>query len=93
MEQAAAASTADKVEQVVFQAVREICGGDAPITADTSFFSDLDIDSLSIVRLDLILQARLGLALSADDLDGIDTVGSLIRLLRERGQPVGDARA
>ena len=58
------------------------------VTRDTSFMGDLDMDSLSLVRVDTLLQAKLGLALSADDIEEIGTVGDLIDALKLRGQPV-----
>lgn len=58
------------------------------IKATTSLTEELDIDSLTIVRLDLLIQARLGLALSADHLESIDSVQDLAEALIKYGQPV-----
>lgn len=58
------------------------------VTRETSFMGDLDMDSLSLVRIDTLLQAKLGLALSADDIEEIGTIGDLIDALKLRGQPV-----
>jgi acyl carrier protein len=58
------------------------------IARKTSFRGELDFDSLSLVRIDTLLQAKLGLALAADDIEGIETVGDLIDALASRGQPV-----
>lgn len=58
------------------------------INPTTSLTEELDIDSLTIVRLDLLIQARLGLALSADHLEKIDSVQDLADALVEYGQPV-----
>ena len=58
------------------------------IKPDTSLTEELDIDSLTIVRLDLLIQARLGLALSADHLEDIDSVQDLADALIKHGQPV-----
>jgi acyl carrier protein len=58
------------------------------ISRETSFMGDLDMDSLSLVRIDTLLQAKLGLALSADDIEEIGTIGDLIDALKLRGQPV-----
>ena len=58
------------------------------IKPSTSLMEELDIDSLTIVRLDLLIQARLGLALSADHLENIDSVQDLVDALVEHGQPV-----
>ncbi len=58
------------------------------ISRETSFMGDLDMDSLSLVRIDTLLQAKLGLALSADDIEEIGTIGDLIDALKLRGQSV-----
>jgi hypothetical protein len=41
-----------------------------------------------MVRLDILIQSNIGLALSADDLEGITTVEDLVTKLLTRGQPV-----
>lgn len=58
------------------------------INPQTSLTKELEIDSLTIVRLDLLIQSQLGLALSADKLENIDTVEDLVKALKEHGQPV-----
>ena len=58
------------------------------IHPQTSLTKELEIDSLTIVRLDLLIQSQLGLALSADKLENIDTVEDLVKALKEHGQPV-----
>lgn len=61
---------------------------DAEITPKTSLLNELDIDSLTMVRLDIMIQSNIGLALSADDLEGVNTVEDLVTALVTRGQPV-----
>jgi acyl carrier protein len=61
---------------------------DQVVTRATSFLGELEMDSLSLVRIDTLLQAKLGLALAADDIEDIQTVGDLIDALALRGQPV-----
>jgi len=58
------------------------------IKATSSLTEELDIDSLTIVRLDILIQARLGLALSADHLETIDSIQDLAEALIKYGQPV-----
>lgn len=79
-----------RLEDDVIAIVREAIdvNPDQVITRDTSFLGDLDMDSLSLVRIDTLLQAKLGLALSADDIEDVGTVGHLIDALALRGQPV-----
>ncbi len=60
----------------------------AEVTAKTSLLNELDIDSLTMVRLDIMIQSTIGLALSADDLEGVNTVEDLVTALVTRGQPV-----
>jgi acyl carrier protein len=78
------------LESEVIAIVREAVEArdDQVITRDTSFLGDLETDSLSLVRIDTLLQAKLGLALAADDIETIATVGDLIEALALRGQPV-----
>jgi acyl carrier protein len=60
----------------------------AEVTPTTSLLNELDIDSLTMVRLDIMIQSNIGLALSADDLEGVNTVDDLVTALVTRGQPV-----
>jgi acyl carrier protein len=60
----------------------------ADVTGKTSLLNELDIDSLTMVRLDIMIQSNIGLALSADDLEGVNTVDDLVTALVTRGQPV-----
>ena len=60
----------------------------AEVTPKTSLLNELDIDSLTMVRLDIMIQSNIGLALSADDLEGVNTVDDLVTALVTRGQPV-----
>ena len=78
------------LESEVIAIVREAveAGPDQIVTRQTSFLGDLETDSLSLVRIDTLLQAKLGLALAADDIETISTVGDLIDALALRGQPV-----
>ena len=81
---------AEDIEEAVIAIVREAVEArpDQRISAKTSFLGELEADSLSLVRIDTLLQAKLGLALSADDIEDIETVGDLIDALVLRGQPV-----
>jgi acyl carrier protein len=57
-----------------------------PITSETNFITDLDVDSLTLIRIDALLQAKIGLALAADDIEDVETVGDLLRALVAKGQ-------
>ncbi len=78
------------LEENVIAIVREAVEAkpDQKITRETSFLAELEMDSLSLVRIDTLLQAKLGLALAADDIENIATVGDLIDALTLRGQRV-----
>lgn len=89
-EKRTSALDSEQLESSVIEIVREAIevNADQALTRDTSFLGDLEMDSLSLVRIDTLLQAKLGLALSADDIEDIETIGDLIDALALRGQPV-----
>ena len=86
----ASGRSAALLEQGVIAIVREAVEvkPEQIVTRETSFLGELEMDSLSLVRIDTLLQAKLGLALAADDIEDIETVGDLIDALALRGQPV-----
>lgn len=89
-EQRSSAQFSEQLEKSVIAIVREAVEvkDEQVVTRETSFLGDLEMDSLSLVRIDTLLQAKLGLALSADDIESIESVGDLIDALALRGQPV-----
>jgi acyl carrier protein len=89
-EKRTSAQAAEQLERSVISIVREAVEvrDDQLVTRETSFLGDLEMDSLSLVRIDTLLQGKLGLALSADDIEDIGTVGDLIDALALRGQSV-----
>jgi acyl carrier protein len=82
--------TTQQVMSVLLELVRQVSDTKRPIGPATSFIADLEIDSLTMVRLDTLIQARLGLALSAEHLDRVETVEDLARVLLAEGQPVSE---
>jgi acyl carrier protein len=78
----------DELTTKVIALVKEVTHAKGEVTVKTNLMNELDIDSLTMVRLDILIQSQLGLALSADDLEGINTVEDLVTTLIERGQPV-----
>jgi len=86
----AAQLSTEEITSKVITILREILETDEAITADTSLVDELDIDSLTMVRMDISIQSEIGLALSADDLEEIEKISDLVTMLQERGQPVED---
>jgi acyl carrier protein len=80
--------TKDEITAKVIAMVKEVTQAKVDVTPKTSLMNELDIDSLTMVRLDILIQSNIGLALSADDLEGIGTIEDLVTTLMERGQPV-----
>ena len=79
----------DEVTKRVISMIKEVVDQPtADVTPKTSLMNELDIDSLTMVRLDIMIQSNIGLALSADDLEGVNTVDDLVTALMTRGQPV-----
>jgi acyl carrier protein len=77
----------DEITNKVIALIKEVTGAET-VTSKTSLTSELDIDSLTMVRVDILIQSNIGLALSADDLEGLNTVDDLVTRLIERGQKV-----
>ena len=76
----------DEVTKRVISMIKEVVDQPtADVTAKTSLMNELDIDSLTMVRLDIMIQSNIGLALSADDLEGVNTVDDLVTALMTRG--------
>ena len=78
----------EEITTKVISMIKEVTDAKVEVTPKTSLMAELDIDSLTMVRLDILIQSNIGLALSADDLEGITTVEDLVTKLLTRGQPV-----
>jgi acyl carrier protein len=78
----------DQITEKVIAMIKEVCEAKVEVTPKTSLLDELEVDSLTMVRLDIAIQSNIGLALSADDLEGINTVNDLVETLINRGQPV-----
>jgi acyl carrier protein len=78
----------EEITTKVIAMIKEVTDAKVEVTPKTSLMAELDIDSLTMVRIDILIQSNIGLALSADDLEGITTVEDLVTKLLTRGQPV-----
>jgi acyl carrier protein len=58
------------------------------LTLETSFLDDLDMDSLTQVRIEMLIETRLGLELPADEAAEIVTIGDLVTAIRTKARPV-----
>jgi acyl carrier protein len=58
------------------------------LTLETSFVDDLDMDSLTQVRIEMLIETRLGLELPAEGVPEIVTIGDLVTAIRTKGRPV-----
>ena len=65
------------VEQLNLQGVE--------ITEDTSFKDDLGADSLDLFELVMAFEEEFGIEMPQDDLENIETVGDVIKLLKDSG--------
>ena len=55
------------------------------ITEETSFKDDLGADSLDLFERVMAFEEEYGIEMPQDDLEGIDTVGDVIKLLKDNG--------
>ena len=55
------------------------------ITEETSFKDDLGADSLDLFELVMAFEEEFGIEMPQDDLETIETVGDVIKLLKDTG--------
>ena len=55
------------------------------ITVETSFKDDLGADSLDLFELVMAFEEEFGIDMPQDDLENIETVGDVIKLLKDTG--------
>ncbi len=75
--------TAEKVQQVVFDALESFGAEPTNITREATFES-LDVDSLDLAELSQIAEEEFGVPLKGDDVKNIKTVGQAIDLIAAR---------
>ena len=79
-----AQATAESVEQVIFDGLKEL-GAEGEV-ARSSTFEELDVDSLDLVELAQIIEDEFGVSLQGEDVKGLRTVGDVIDLVVARSQ-------
>jgi acyl carrier protein len=72
--------TNESVEKVVFDGLAEL-GADREQISREATFEALDVDSLDLVELAQIVEDEFGVALGADDVKGLKTVGDAVDLI------------
>jgi acyl carrier protein len=78
------AATAESVEQVIFDGLKEL-GAEGEVARDSTF-EDLDVDSLDLVELAQIIEDEFGVELQGEDVKDLRTVGEVIDLVVGRSQ-------
>jgi acyl carrier protein len=79
-----AQATAESVEQVIFDGLKEL-GAEGEV-ARSSTFEELDVDSLDLVELAQIIEDEFGVSLQGEDVKDLRTVGDVIDLVVARSQ-------
>ena len=79
-----AQATAESVEQVIFDGLKEL-GAEGEV-ARSSTFEDLDVDSLDLVELAQIIEDEFGVSLQGEDVKDLRTVGDVIDLVVARSK-------
>ena len=76
-------------EQLILESLRELLKREfelpeEALRPEASLAGDLDLDSLDAAALELELEATTGVQLELDDLKGVETLGDLVAMLRDR---------
>lgn len=72
----------DKIREII---IEQLNLQEVEITEDTSFKDDLGADSLDLFELVMAFEEEYGIEMPQDDLEDIDTVGDVIKLLKNAG--------
>lgn len=79
-----AQATAESVEQVIFDGLKEV-GAEGEIARESTF-EELDVDSLDLVEVAQIVEDKFGVELQGEDVKDLRTVGEVIDLVVARSQ-------
>lgn len=72
----------ERIREII---IEQLNLSDVEITEDTSFKDDLGADSLDLFELVMAFEEEYGIEMPQEDLEDIDTVGDVIKLLKESG--------
>ncbi|MBP5275903.1 MAG: acyl carrier protein [Lachnospiraceae bacterium] len=72
----------DKIKEII---IEQLNLQGVEITEDTSFKDDLGADSLDLFELVMAFEEEFGIEMPQDDLENIETVGDVIKLLKNSG--------
>ena len=79
----------DTVLLEIRRVVREELAIEAPCSAETGLFTDLQLDSVGVLTLVVGLEDHFQIALADSDTAGVQTAGDLARLVAARAQVRG----
>lgn len=72
----------EKMREIIAEQLN--CDGET-IGLDTSFKDDLGADSLDLFELVMALEEEYGLEIPAEELSDVETVGDIIKYLKNKG--------
>jgi acyl carrier protein len=77
------ATTTERIESVIVDAVEAFAPDDVTVTRDSAFAA-LDIDSLDLVELVQVLDDEFGVKIESADMKELATVGDVVDLVAAR---------
>ena len=72
----------DKIKEII---IEQLNLQGVEISEETSFKDDLGADSLDLFELVMAFEEEFGIEMPQDDLENIETVGDVIKLLKDTG--------
>lgn len=72
----------EKMKQIIAE---ELNCDESEITSETNFKEDLGADSLDLFELVMALEEEYDIEIPAEELTGLETVGSVMDYLKEQG--------
>lgn len=72
----------EKVAEII---VERLSLGSMEITEETNFKDDLGADSLDLFELVMAFEEEYGIEIPTEELEGIETVGDIIKALQDNG--------